>query len=618
MREEYVSKFDVLNNSINTSNPLSIGNGNLCFTSDPTGLQTFYKQYKEIPLCTMSNKIWAGCYVENNLPLEDYKTRLGRKVSYMTQSKGNPSLYESLRKNLFKFNLFHLVFDYNGEILIKDISNISQRLSLYNGEIESRFYLVGVEVNVTSVIDQEKDILGFVIKSSLLNKGLKVKLIMENPDSNKEGYNEDTFGLTTSIQNQKITRLTPSIKYEFYYKTNGNQPTCIDNNNISFETTKESLNLAFSLTKDFNYSKSKTFPIFWDETKDLSFSNYELGKKTILSLYLIKINSTGIYPPSETGLTCNSWYGKFHLEMQPIHLLGFIRFGHYKEVYKQLNYFLDIYKSSKIRAISQGYDGVRWPKMTDPNGQDSPSNIGPLLVWQEPSLIIILEELYKVNPVLENYKKFIPLIVDIMKFIKSFVVLDNDTYYLDNPMLSMQEVYPYNEVDSPLFETELFRYALKLGLNWLERFNMPVEDDYKNIIQKLVKPRVKDNYYMPMQKGDDDYTKYNTDHPMVIGCYSLFKSDYIDNEIMTNTLDKVIECWNYDTIWGWDFGMLALCALNLGDPYKAIRFIEMAYPKNTYLKNGHNKQANRTDLPIYLPGNGMLLLFISYLNEIDF
>ncbi|MDR1913005.1 MAG: hypothetical protein LBQ68_00780, partial [Clostridiales bacterium] len=30
-------------------------------------------------------------------------------------------------------------------------------------------------------------------------------------------------------------------------------------------------------------------------------------------------------------------------------------------------------------------------------------------------------------------------------------------------------------------------------------------------------------------------------------------------------------------------------------------------PKNTYLPNGHNKQGDKSDLPLYLPGNGGML-----------
>ncbi len=34
----------------------------------------------------------------------------------------------------------------------------------------------------------------------------------------------------------------------------------------------------------------------------------------------------------------------------------------------------------------------------------------------------------------------------------------------------------------------------------------------------------------------------------------------------------------------------------------------MDSPKNTFLANGHNAQGARKDLPLYLPGNGSLLI----------
>ena len=37
----------------------------------------------------------------------------------------------------------------------------------------------------------------------------------------------------------------------------------------------------------------------------------------------------------------------------------------------------------------------------------------------------------------------------------------------------------------------------------------------------------------------------------------------------------------------------------------------MDKPKNTFAVNGHNSQADREDLPLYLPGNGGLLLAVA-------
>ena len=43
----------------------------------------------------------------------------------------------------------------------------------------------------------------------------------------------------------------------------------------------------------------------------------------MLSQYLTAIQCSGEFPPAETGLTYNSWYGKFHLEMHWWHAVHF-------------------------------------------------------------------------------------------------------------------------------------------------------------------------------------------------------------------------------------------------------------------------------------------------------
>jgi hypothetical protein len=50
---------------------------------------------------------------------------------------------------------------------------------------------------------------------------------------------------------------------------------------------------------------------------------HELERRIILSQYLTKINCAGSLPPQETGLTMNSWYGKFHIEMHWWHGVHF-------------------------------------------------------------------------------------------------------------------------------------------------------------------------------------------------------------------------------------------------------------------------------------------------------
>ena len=54
-----VSRHDVVLTNFDANNPLSVGNGEFCFTVDATGLQTFPEAFNEtIPLGTLSDWGW--------------------------------------------------------------------------------------------------------------------------------------------------------------------------------------------------------------------------------------------------------------------------------------------------------------------------------------------------------------------------------------------------------------------------------------------------------------------------------------------------------------------------------------------------------------------------------
>lgn len=78
---------------------------------------------------------------------------------------------------------------------------------------------------------------------------------------------------------------------------------------------------------------------------------------------------------------------------------------------------------------------------------------------------------------------------------------------------------------------------------------------------------------------------------------------------MQATLERVLQSWDWESTWGWDYPMMAMTAARLGKPELAIRALLMDTPKNQYLKNGHDYQNDR--LPIYLPGNGGLLAAVA-------
>lgn len=90
--------------------------------------------------------------------------------------------------------------------------------------------------------------------------------------------------------------------------------------------------------------------------------------------------------------------------------------------------------------------------------------------------------------------------------------------------------------------------------------------------------------------------------------YGLIDSGRTDRVTMGNSLREVEKCWNYPSLWGWDFAVMCMTAVRLGEPEHAIELLLKDTEKNSYVASGNNFQRGRSDLPLYLPGNGSLLL----------
>ncbi len=135
----------------------------------------------------------------------------------------------------------------------------------------------------------------------------------------------------------------------------------------------------FETTKQNN---EEAWPAFWQSGGAVDFSACtdprakELERRTVLSQYLIQIQSSGTHPPAETGLTYNSWYGKYHLEMHWWHIAHFANWNRPEYMLQKMDYYNQLYYLSKQTCIDQGYEGVRWPKMIGPDGENSPSSVG--------------------------------------------------------------------------------------------------------------------------------------------------------------------------------------------------------------------------------------------------
>ena len=144
------------------------------------------------------------------------------------------------------------------------------------------------------------------------------------------------------------------------------------------------------------------------------------------------VNCSGSVPPQETGLTYNSWYGKFHLEMHWWHASHFPLWGHPELLKRSISWYSKAYPNAKNIAERQGFEGARWMKMTDPSALEAPSRVGSFLIWQQPHLIYLAELLYRSNRDEEIISKYYNLVQETARFMYSFADYDedNDRYIL--------------------------------------------------------------------------------------------------------------------------------------------------------------------------------------------
>jgi hypothetical protein len=167
---------------------------------------------------------------------------------------------------------------------------------------------------------------------------------------------------------------------------------------------------------------------------------------------------------------------------------------------------------------------------------------------------------------------------------------------------------------NPVYELEYWAFGLNTANKWRQRLGLDINPVWKEIADKMAPLPVKNNVYISEENCPDTFTKFNYDHPSMLAALGVLPGQKVDRAIMLNTLNKVMTDWRMDSVWGWDFPMIAMTAARLGKPEIAIEALLYDSPKNIYLPNGHNRQVTQGNnplavetLPLYLPGNGGLL-----------
>lgn len=628
---------------------LSVGNGGFAVTVDATGLQTFPMHYsKGIPLGTQSDWGWHSFsnpkgYVPEDA-YRDYDFGRGRMEPYSVQFNDPGRQQDAanwLRINPHRLHLGVMGFELPETVTFDDFSDMTQTLLLGSGIIDSRYTLQGVPVHVQTVCHPERDLLSARIKT---RQPMPVKLHFPYPTGEHADdacdWNADSKHTTSMVSRRNnlavFRRTIDATTYYVVMQWQG-EVSIAEKSANCFVITPTMGDFAFSCeflpvyTTTFSDYALPTFnevaeasalswADFWNKGGVVDFSACtdprapELERRVVLSQYLMAIQAAGDTPPQETGLTYNSWYGKFHLEMIWWHQSHFPLWGHADKLDHTLSWYEKARPMAKSIASRQGYDGVRWMKMTDPSAAEAPSKVGSFLIWQQPHLIYLAELVYRADPSKKVLEKYFKLVQETAEFMYSFADYDEKSgRYILKGIIPAQETLRAAETVNPPLELSAWHFGLSTAQLWRERMGMRRISEWDRLLHRL-SPLAADDQgrYLAAETATDSYTntRYLTDHPAVLGALGMYPhSRLVDEETMSRTLHALWNLWGWDTSWGWDYPMTAMCAARLGEPLKAVDALLMPETKNTYLANGHNYQSSR--LRLYLPGNGGLLTAIA-------
>ncbi|WP_052573014.1 hypothetical protein [Haloferula sp. BvORR071] len=627
---------------------LGLPGADFVFTADVTGLQTLADFHRDgQDLNTMAGWAWHEFPNPENFTLADCTAPHAHLDGTQPYSPMNPPAGLSaekterwkkaaawLRANPHRISLGRIGFVHpdGSAIAVTDLTKIHQEMDLWSGVLHSSFVIDGSEVKVTTVPATGPEGIATRIESGLLEDGrLALQLDFPGPsgewgatgkDSNPDAHRSE---LTSSEPNHALiarsmdgTRYATDLTWtgtaafekqgphRFLLKPHGVKSLDV---HLAFSPDPKASNKSPGFDATIATCR-KTWLDYWTRGGIVDFSGStdphakELERRVILSLYLAAIHCAGPNPPQETGNARNSWFGKFHMEMLPWHAAHFALWGHPEILDRQLHYYRRILPKARETAASQGCKGARWPKMTDPSGSESPSDIGVFLAWQQPHPIYLAELVRRAKPGNETLTKHREIVFASADFLASFPHREADgKLHLVPPLIPAQECYKPAETRDPAYELAYFRWAIGIARQWRADLGEAPDPAWESAWKDLAPlPVVEDRY---ATVSGPPFTLYH-DHPCVLMiCGWLPPAADLDKQRFSRTFDDIAAKWEWPTTWGWDPPVLAMAAARIGRTSDAVNELLRDTPRNGYLANGHNYLDTR--LPLYLPGNGGLL-----------
>ncbi|WP_270769905.1 hypothetical protein [Parabacteroides merdae] len=643
-REAVVKRHRVCTTGTLLKSPAQVGNGKFAFGMDITGLQTF------VPFNTLSDWSWHSFPLPEGMRAEDYRPVAvethGKKIAYELRNPDQPELSEWLTKNPHRYNLgrigFRLLREDGTEAREIDLGNARQEIDLWTGVVYSRFELNRKEVKVRTVCHPDKDMIGVCIESELLNDGnMSIYLDFPYPDGryfkHYIGRYDTISGHTSTFEKlaPNSVRIARTMDDTHYYATlDWTGPAT-----FSRESEKEHTFLlqprhtsTFSFTCCFSpepiadvtesvASIERKSAVSWEKywrsgaAVDLSGSKdprwLELERRIVLSQYLMRANESGLFPPQESGLVNNGWFGRFHFEMIWWHGVHYGLWNRMECFDNYLNVYKDFMPKALERAKSEGRSGARWPKCTGNFNREWPGSAHAYLIWHEPHPIYFAEMQYRQKPAPETLEKWKDVVLNTADYMADYLFYDKKTkqYVLGPPVVVVSENTDPLQTINPIFELGYFRYGLRTALEWADRLGLSEKrtKKWKEVLSKMAPLPVADGVYTTYEGIPDMWTKYTYEHPALTGVYGMLPGDGVDQPTFKRTLEKVSKEWQFNRIWGWDFPMLAMAAARTGQPALAI---DMLMHPSTGFQFDEHGLATGGPFP-YFPSNGALLTAVA-------
>ena len=640
-REAVVKRHRVCTTGTLLKSPAQVGNGKFAFGMDITGLQTF------VPFNTLSDWSWHSFPLPEGMRAEDYRPVVvethGKKIAYELRNPDQPELSEWLTKNPHRYNLgrigFRLLREDGTEAREIDLGNARQEIDLWTGVVYSRFELNRKEVKVRTVCHPDKDMIGVSIESELLNDGnMSIYLDFPYPDGryfkHYIGRYDTISGHTSTFEKlaPNSVRIARTMDDTHYYATlDWTGPATFSRESEKAHTflLQPRHTSTFSFTCCFSpepvadvtepvASIERKSAVSWEKywrsgaAVDLSGSKdprwLELERRIVLSQYLMRANESGLFPPQESGLVNNGWFGRFHFEMIWWHGVHYGLWNRMECFDNYLNVYKDFMPEALERAKSEGRSGARWPKCTGNFNREWPGSAHAYLIWHEPHPIYFAEMQYRQKPVPETLEKWKDVVLNTADYMADYLFYDKKTkqYVLGPPVVVVSENTDPLQTINPIFELGYFRYGLRTALEWADRLGLSEKrtKKWKEVLSKMAPLPVADGVYTTYEGIPDMWTKYTYEHPALTGVYGMLPGDGVDLPTFKRTLEKVSKEWQFNRIWGWDFPMLAMAG---AQPALAIDML--MHPSAGFQFDEHGL-ATGGPFP-YFPSNGALLTAVA-------